>query len=380
MRTEFPLEADERSEERRREQPQTRLQGLRRRHGEPLLSPGSRCRKRIREAREVSTCRSCRMIRIMVYHTDTRFVTTPHLTELPKVLADEGVTAWVDVGAYAAEELDAVAQVLALHPLAVEECRSVHQRPTIHVYADQVFVESAVVESWTPEGLLTNDVQGFLKSQLVITVHEEVRPEIDALWDLEMRNPTVIAEGPDAVLRRMLKEVVNRYFPLVEKLREYLEGLEDDVFEGRDDALERIAEIRKHTQRLRGLLDVQCQVLREVCGEVHPLIDDRARVYLRDVYADALRAESGFAELREHVNSLRELHVSVTSKRMSEKVQALTTLATVLVPLTLIAGIYGMNFERIPLGSHPWGFWVTLGGMACLGGGMWAILRWRRLT
>jgi magnesium transporter len=317
------------------------------------------------------------MIRIMVYHASTRFVTTPHLAELSKLLEDEGVSAWVDIGTYTDEELQTVAQTLALHPLAVGECRTVHQRPIIHVYADQVFVESAIVESWTPDGLVTNDVQGFLKTRLAVTVHEEERPEIDAFWDWEINNPTAIADGPDAVLRRMLKEVVNRYFPLVETLREYLEELEDDVFGGGDGALERITEIRKHIQRLRGLLDAQCQVLREVCGETHSLINDRAMVYFRDVYADSLRAESGFAELREHVNSLRELHMSVTNRRMAERVQALTALATILVPLTLIAGVYGMNFQRIPLGDHPLGFWMTIAGMAGLGAAMWGILRWR---
>jgi magnesium transporter len=305
-------------------------------------------------------------------------ITAPRTDELPELIGRQDVTLWIDLDRYGDAELTEVADLVGLHPLAVEECRTEHERPTFLNFDDQLFIEVAALEYWDAQrGVDISPIQVFILPRILVTVHEERRPGVDATWEWVLREPAALDEGPDVVLNRILKELVDRYFPLVDELELYLEELEDRIFEEEDTALELVAEVRKDIQELRQTSAAQRQVLRQLCGHPRGMLSDDALVYTREIYDDMARVEDAIISVREHSNALRELQMAVSSNRLGRKVQVLTLVATISVPLTLVAGIYGMNFEHIPLSDSPYGFPLTVGGMAVVGAVSWIIARWR---
>ncbi len=318
------------------------------------------------------------MVRAMVFDRQTCELHTVEVASLEDLLRHDSSVVWIDLDRYDEAELAEVAAIANLHPLAVEECRTAHRRPTFMDLGDQLLIEVAALEYWDAErGPSISPVLFLLMPRAIVTVHQEHRPGVDATWEWALREPRALEQGVDAVLNRVLKEFVDRYFPLVDQLELYLEDLEDRIFDEEHGALERAVEVRKDAQELRQTIVAQRLALRQLCAYSRGILSDEGLVYTREVYDDVVRVEDALTSLREHSNSLRELHMAVSSNRLGRKVQLLTVVATIFVPLTLIAGVYGMNFEHIPFADSPYGFHLTIAGMAVLGMACWLIARWR---
>lgn len=321
------------------------------------------------------------MIRAMAFDQGTSELTTPSIADLGAALEHDDTIVWIDLDQYDELELSEVAALAGLHPLAVEECRAEHDRPTLLDFDDQIFIEVAALEYWDSEhGVAINPIRIFILPRAIVTVHEERRPGVDATWEWALREPHVLDGGADVILNRVLKEVVDRYFPLVDQLEMYIEDLEDRVFDEEEAALEHVVEVRKDIQELCQTSAAQRQVLRQLCAYPRGLLSEDALVYTREIYDDVARVEDAMISVREHSNALRELHMAVASNRLGRKVQLLTVVATIFVPLTLLSGIYGMNFEHIPFASSPYGFHITVAGMTVVGVVCWLIARSRLLS
>jgi len=188
-----------------------------------------------------------------------------------------------------------------------------------------------------------------------------------------MRNPELMARGVEMTMHNIIDQSVDAYFPLVEDLNVLVDGLEERLFEQFDERL--IHEIfkakrasfsmRRHVGPLREVLNI---LTNRPCGYIRP----ETQLYYRDIYDHTIRIVESMDTVRDLLAGVLETYLSQTSNRMNRVMKQLSIVATIALPLIVVGGIYGMNFEHLPLTSHPLGFYFALGSMLVVS----AIMLW----
>jgi magnesium transporter len=251
---------------------------------------------------------------------------------------------WVNVvGLGNARTIEAIGTIFDLHRLALEDVVNTHQRPKVEHYGGSIYI---VLRMHAPgERLTTEQFSMFLGPKFVVTFDE--RPG-DGLEPVRQRirhgRGTTRERGPDAL--------VDAYFPLVEAFGERLEELEDASIDAVDTGIpHKLLAARHDLMTFRRAVWPLRETLSSMYRDETPLIGADTRVYLRDCYDHALQVLDVIETYREIANGLMELYMSGISNRMNEIMKVLTMMATIFIPLTFIAGVYGMNFRT---DRSPW--------------------------
>ena len=275
---------------------------------------------------------------------------------------------WVDVDSNDLHQHALLEKVFDFHPLAVEDTLSPRTRVKLEEYDRYVFVVMAGValDQATPDpfDLQTSNLYFFLGKNFLVTVHAIPSAGCDAARDRLLRSPDLLARGAEMTMHHIIDQAVDAYFPLVEELNGMVDGLEQKLFEKFDEGL--IHEIfkakrstfalRRHIGPLREVLNI---LTNRPCGYIRP----ETQLYYRDVYDHTIRLMESVDTTRDLLAGVLETYLSQTSNRMNRVMKQLSIVATVALPLIVIAGIYGMNFSRMPLIHDPLGFWVAVGSM-----------------
>jgi magnesium transporter len=304
-----------------------------------------------------------------------------HETEAPDLLdvrrrLGEGVI-WLDVvGLADTRQVQEIAGLFALHPLAIEDAVSHHQRSKTELYPDHLFITARMHQ----RGRTLNDTEQlsiFVAPGLLVTFQE--RPG-DCLEPVRARlreaGGRVREAGADYLAYALLDALIDAYFPLVEGGEAELEALEDRLLSGDcdDSMLGVLTEIRHRETRLR-------RVLKDLRGAVHDLVRDDSVVqaetqpYLRDALDHLTRMVDQSESDRELAATLMDYQQSVVNQQMNEVMKVLTVMSTIFVPLGFLAGLWGMNFAKMPETQLTWGYPMALGLM---GGIVFFTLRWFR--
>jgi magnesium transporter len=269
---------------------------------------------------------------------------------------------WVDVSSPSEDDLSCLEAEFALHPLAIEDVRHRHQRPKLEHYPTHAFLVAYTSD--------LEEVDFFIGPNWVVSVREE--REGTPIWDLTRARQRFerTAAGlptPGFLLYVLLDDLVDGYFDATERSEDELEELEDRIF------AEQPADEREVQQRL---FDVRRQLLlfrravaplREVLatmlrGEVK-WVDDHTRTQLQDVYDHVLRAVDQLDGQRELMGNAVDAHLAIISNRMNHVMERVTAWGAILLVATLVAGIYGMNFEHMPELGWRFGYLWALGLM-----------------
>jgi magnesium transporter len=275
---------------------------------------------------------------------------------------------WVDVDSTDLHQHALLEKVFEFHPLAVEDTLSPRTRVKLEEYDRYVFVVMAGVafDQATPDpfDLQTSNLYFFLGKNFLVTVHAIPSTGCDAARERLLRSPDLLARGAEMTMHHIIDQAVDAYFPLVEQLNSMVDGLEQKLFEDFDERL--IHEIfkakrstfglRRHIGPLREVLNI---LTNRPCGYIRP----ETQLYYRDVYDHTIRLMESVDTTRDLLAGVLETYLSQTSNRMNRVMKQLSIVATVALPLIVIAGIYGMNFSRMPLIHDPLGFWVAVGSM-----------------
>ena len=283
------------------------------------------------------------------------------------VRAGEGEL-WVDVDSTDLHQHALLEKVFEFHPLAVEDTLSPRTRVKLEEYDRYVFVVMAGVQfdQATPDpfDLQTSNLYFFLGKNFLVTVHAVPSTGCDAARDRLLRSPDLLARGAEMTMHHIIDQAVDSYFPLVEELNGKVDGLERKLFEEFDEGL--IHEIfkakrstfglRRHIGPLREVLNI---LTNRPCGYIRP----ETQLYYRDIYDHTIRLMESVDTTRDLLAGVLETYLSQTSNRMNRVMKQLSIVATVALPLIVIAGIYGMNFSRMPLVHDPLGFWVAVASM-----------------
>jgi len=316
-----------------------------------------------------------RAIRFSAARFEERVLSAP---EEVAELGRSGEVVWLDINGLERRWLDAVAERFGLHPLAVEDAVHTHQRAKVEAYPDHELLIARMVSSQAGE-LVSEQVAFFVGAGFVVTIQERPGDPFDPVRErLRTGRGQVRQRGADYLAYALLDAIVDHYFPLLEELGDHIELLEEEITTApSDDHLHRIQELRRTLITFRRatwpLRDAVQSLARGEIARVEP----ETRVFLRDTLDHLLRIVDVLESYRDMAGGLMDLHLSMVSARMNQVMQVLTVISTIFIPLTFIAGVYGMNFEDMPETHLSWGYPAALVLMAVIGAALFVFF-WRR--
>ncbi len=286
---------------------------------------------------------------------------------------DDSVT-WVDItGVHDVEMLAAMGEHLGLHPLALEDVVNTHQRPKLEDYGSHNYV---VLRLPRLEGELSSEQYSlFLGRGWVLTFQETAGDPFEAVRDRLRRGRVRIrGAGSDYLAYALIDAVVDAFFPLLEQYGERIETLEDELLDRPErSALQRVHDIKGDLLEIRRATWPLREVINGFERQEVDLISDQTRLFLRDCYDHTVQIMDIVETYRDLSSALTDLYLSSVSNRMNEVMKVLTVIASIFIPLTFLAGIYGMNFNpevsryNMPELNWAWGypvFWVVIVGLA----------------
>ena len=296
--------------------------------------------------------------------------------DVGRYVREPGTFVWVALKDPAPEELDEMRREFALHELAVEDARHGHGRPKFEEYGDSLFAVVQAVE-YIGDELAVGEINIFVGKNYVLSVRSRVREGFTNVRARAEREPHLLAHGPAFVLYALIDTVVDRYFPVLERLEDELEAVESHIFEGTP-ARENIVALYALKQKLVTLRHATGP-LQEYVSRLHggrvPEICRNTQEYFRDI-------DDHLSRINQSIDSLREMGIAATSVNLSlitlqesETVKRLASYAALVAVPTMIAGIYGMNFEHMPELKWTYGYPFTLALMAATDGYLFYLFR-----
>ena len=294
-------------------------------------------------------------------------------------LIDQWPVMWVNVdGLGDVETLQQVAQIFGLHPLAMEDVVSLGQRPKVEQYGEQLFLVTHMVS--INQRIETEQLSIFLGRGFVLTFQERSGDCLEPVRQrIRQGRGRVRQGGVDYLAYALLDAVIDHYFPVLEEAGERLEGLEKEALEARGtEVLRKIRRAKHGLLVLRRTLWPQRDALASLQRDEHELVTAETRLYLRDGYDHVTRLIETIEGYREQASDLSNVYMTSLSNRMNAVMKVLTIIATIFIPLTFIAGLYGMNFKHMPELNWPWAYPAALAVMAAVAIGMIVFFRRRR--
>ena len=263
-------------------------------------------------------------------------------------------------------EKQSLIKYFGLHPLAIQDAQRSRHPPKMEAFPDNVFILLKGLAARL-EGFDFGTIQlaMFIGQRFFVTRHSGPSPSIAELWQKAAHDPSLLASGPDTLALRLCRIMVDRYVGLLLTLEPRLDDLEVVMAENPDDAL--LAELtgyKTDLRKFRRVLVYHVQVFSELMRDRRPQIRPECAHDLRDVYEHQERASSLASLYYEVSADLIEGYLSLTSHHLNKIIKVLTIVTAIFVPLSFMAGVYGMNFENMPELKSSLGYFVLLGVMA----------------
>jgi magnesium transporter len=275
---------------------------------------------------------------------------------------------WIDVQGLGDEDvLRRIGEVFGIHPLAIADVANVPQRPKVEDHGDRHLIVTRMANLREDEVEL-EQVSLVIGPGWVLTFQERVG---DVFEPVRRRIGAAVgvirAMGPDYLAYALLDAIVDGYFPVVERIGERIDELEEEAIERPSRAtLQAIHGVRRELLLLHRIQWRQRDAVNALVRDGSMLFTPQVRPYLRDVYDHAVQVLDVIETFRELAVGLLELHLSTVSNRMNEVMKTLTVMATIFIPLTFVAGVYGMNFEYMPELRWRWGYFGVWGVMLAI--------------
>ena len=242
-----------------------------------------------------------------------------------------------------------------LHPLALEDVVHAHQRAKVESYDEYLFIVLRAPQASHGERFELEQIAIFLGERYVISFQQRPGDSYDPVRErLRASRGRIREMGADYLVYALIDASIDAYFPVVDRFADKLDVLEDDITDtSGDETVEQIHEYRNELLLLRRSIRPLREALNALVRDPHALIGDDTRVFLRDCYDHAIQLFDLLDVYREMCAGLRDYQLSIASNRMNEIMKVLTLIATIFMPLSFLAGIYGMNFNTAEPGNMP---------------------------
>jgi magnesium transporter len=294
--------------------------------------------------------------------------------ELQQYLDKYPVT-WVNVaGLGDGEVLKQLGDVFQIHPLALEDVLNIRHRPKLEEFDEQDFIITRM--ALLGKQFEFEQVSLFLGSNYVLTFQERPGDCLDPIRGrIHNQRGNIKKYGADYLAYAIVDAIIDGYFPVLEAYGERLDALEEEILERpQSDTIMKVQAAKRDMLAVRRSIWPQREFLNTLVRDPSPLITERTQVYLRDAYDHAVRIMDLVDTYREISSGLTDLYMSSVSNRMNDVMKMLTVIATIFIPLTFIAGLYGMNFNtavspfNLPELNWYWGYPAALAIMAVIAG------------
>ena len=286
--------------------------------------------------------------------------------DLPRRLAGPGALVWVDLEEPTEDEVRVLADVFHFHPLTIEDClNSYVDPPKVDDYGDYLFLITQAIDfRASTTAVVTTELDLFIGRSYVVSFHHRSLAAVAETRSRCERAAPVPARGPDWLAHALLDAVVDQLLPVVQKMDEQLADLEDEVLaRPRPELTERLTAMKRSALRLRRLVAPQRDVINRLSrGDFVHLIGEDTRMYFRDIYDHLVRLEDIVEGLRDLGDSVVSTYLATINNRMNEIMKALSVAGTILLPLTLLASVFGTNFSPT---YEEWG-WPGFLGMCAV--------------
>jgi magnesium transporter len=271
---------------------------------------------------------------------------------------------WIDFAQPTMQETYQLHQ-LGFHELAIQDCLHLQQRTKLDIYDDYRFY---VLNAIDPITLQPNEIDLFQHEQYIVTFHFKPQPEIDFVWEKMSTDPTAQPLGSWFICYKIMDKITDSFFPIAEELEDQITEIGTRLQINGE--LNQLFQIRRNLLRLRYVVQSLRELIIRITQSDQLTGSKEEQRYYMDVY-DLLARLSGMIDSnREMTSDIRDNYLSLNSHRMNSIMMTLTLFTTIFMPLTFIAGIYGMNFEHMPELHTRYGYFIVLGVMVVISIGM----------
>jgi magnesium transporter len=319
------------------------------------------------------------------YHDSSGAVKTGLTVEDMRSAVAAGTgTLWVDIDIRDEKAVSLLSDVFHFHPLAIEDALNPQSRVKVEEYREFLIIivrTIAFVEhTEDPYDIETVNLTSFLGKNFLVTAHGGQTSPVDQTRALIDKNPELARAGSARLMHTVVDEAVNAYFPILDQLDEFMDGLEERVFARFDQsALREIFSVKRLVLSLRRHLAPERDVFAVLTNRPSTLMTVDTQVYFRDIYDHILRINDALETYRELLSNTLDSYLTQVSNRLGTITKALSVVATISLPFVVVSGMWGMNFDHIPLQHWHHGFLVMLLLQVGLGGLLLMYLRWRKL-
>jgi magnesium transporter len=287
-----------------------------------------------------------------------------NIDQIGSLLATGKGLLWVDIEDTISEDAQLLIDVFHFHPLAVADCisKNIHP-PKIDEFEDHLFIivhginyciESDVVE--------TTELALFAGKNYVVTSHDVPLRSVASIMERLKVDGRPMRRGADMLAHDIIDALVNNIMPTIDELDDRCTSIESEVLEHpKKETLGSIMQLKRSLLALNRVMSPQRETINTIARGDYPVIGKKALIYYRNIYDHLVRIETLTQGLRDLADSVLATYLSSVSNRMNETMRVLSIVATIFLPLTLLAGIYGMNFEYMPELQWRWGYFMVLG-------------------
>jgi len=305
------------------------------------------------------------MIRALFYtgsgelQKDAPLAQVPHLLEQPHGLI------WVSLEQPTDEELDAVLRdIFHFHPLAVEDCASYeYQPPKVDDFGDYIFLIVHALRADFDLNRLSGELDTielncFISQRYLVTSYRSAPiASIEKVWNGLDRNLRPLERGVDFLCHAILDDLVDEYLPLIDAVDEEIDQIEDAILaDPQTQTLQRILALKHNMVTLRRIISPQREVINRLSRDDLPQISAQNRIYFRNIYDHLVRLHDLSESIRDVIGGTLDTYMSVTSNRLNQIMRTLAVISTIFLPLSFLTGVYGMNFDYIPILHWQYGF------------------------
>ena len=290
---------------------------------------------------------------------------------LEKHIFEKGRVNWIDVQGLGDEKtLRRLGEIFKLHPLALEDITNVPQIPKVEEYENGLFICLRMIRLEEKE-VISEQVSFFVGETFVLTFQERYGDVFDPVRQRMRRGSTIRKLGNDFTVYALIDTIIDNYFPVLQETGSSLEALEDEmILKINKEKLQKLYELKHGLAELKRILWPTRDAIGQLARNENRYIDGKTALYFRDVYDHVIQSIDMLDLYRELASELMNVYLSSMSNRMNEIMKVLTIISTIFIPLSFVAGVYGMNFRFMPELELKWAYPIVLGAMVAIAGAM----------
>lgn len=298
------------------------------------------------------------MIRNLCWTPDGIIKTDLPREDLPSLLADHRNLLWVDISNESYDDSERILrEVFRFHPLSISDALDETHVPKVDNWGEYICLVLRTIDpnQELNDGIDTDELDIFIGERYMVTYHNGVQHAVERSWQWFLKGIQVVHPDSAALLYRLLDETADDFITLTDQIDLLLNGMEDQLFDNPDSSLlEDIFTYKRGLLHLRRIIGPQREVLNKLARGDFKILGDEAKMYFRDIYDHFFRLYEIIESLRDLIGSTLDIYLSIVNNRLNSVMKTLTIITTLFMPISFLAGFFGMNFFKPGEGMDLW--------------------------